>query len=314
MVERRESPDAEVGSADVEAAEESLVATVVLPIGVAIIMASLGLSLTVEDFRRVIVKPRGVAIGLTNLLLISPFLAFGTAELFGLEAGLAVGLVLLGASPGGAMANMLTHLARGDTALSITMTAISSVAAVVTVPLFLELATDRFGSGLDTDINMAPVVARVFLITIVPLALGMAARRRWTEWVVENYELTRRIALGVFVAIVIGAVAAEHQTVLDNLAEVAAATIALNVAAMTVSFSVAKLARLDDRQATAIAMELGIHNASLAIAVGAGIAAILAIPAAVYSSFMFISAGLFARLMYKRNGQAEPVPAPAGAS
>lgn len=297
-----------------EAAEESLVATVVLPVGVAIIMASLGLSLTLDDFRRVIVNPRGVAIGLTNLLLISPFLAFATAELFGLEAGLAVGLVLLGASPGGAMANMLTHLARGDTALSITMTAISSVAAVVTVPLFLELATNRFGLGLDTDIDMGPVVARVFLITIVPLALGMAARRRWTEWVEENYELTRRIALGVFVAIVIGAVAAENQTVLDNLAEVAAATIALNVAAMTVSFSVAKLARLDDRQATAIAMELGIHNASLAIAVGAGIATVLSIPAAVYSSFMFISAGLFARMMYKRNGQPQPAPAAAGAS
>jgi BASS family bile acid:Na+ symporter len=298
----------------VEAPGESVVASIVLPIGVAIIMASLGLSLTLDDFRRVIVNPRGVAIGLTNLIVISPLLAFVTAELFSLEAGLAVGLVLLGASPGGAMANMLTHLARGDVALSITMTAISSVGAVITVPLFLELATQRFGSGVDTDVNMAGVVARVFLITIVPLSLAMAARHRWPEWVEANYERVRRIALGVFVAIVIGAIVSENEVVLDNLAEVAAATIALNLAAMTVSFSVAKAARLDDRQATAISMELGIHNASLAIAVGASVATVLAIPAAVYSSFMFFSAGLFARLMYKRNGQAEPVPAPAGAS
>ena len=288
-----------------------MVASVVLPIGVAIIMASLGLGLTPDDFRRVFVYPRGVAIGIANLTVISPLLAFGTAELFGLEAGLAVGLVLLGASPGGAMANMLTHLARGDVALSITMTAISSVAAVVTVPLFLELATQRFGSGIDTDIEMAPIVARVFLITVVPLGLAMWARRRWPVWVQANYERVRRISLGVFVAIVIGAVATEHDTVLDNLAEVAAATIALNLAAMTISFSVAKAARLDDRQATAIAMELGIHNASLAIAVGASVATVLAVPAAVYSSFMFVSAGLFARLMYKRNAGAEPAPASA---
>ena len=294
--------------------EESVVASIVLPIGVAIIMASLGLSLTLEDFRRIFLYPRGIAIGIGNLLVISPLLAFGTAELFGLEAGLAVGLVLLGASPGGAMANMLTHLARGDTALSITMTAISSVAAVITVPLFLGLATERFGSGLDTDIEMAPIVARVFLITVVPLGLAMAARRRWPEWVEANHEQVRRISLGIFVAIVIGAVATEHDTVLDNLAEVAAATIALNLAAMTISFTVAKAAKLDDRQATAIAMELGIHNASLAIAVGASVATVLAIPAAVYSSFMFVSAGLFARLMYKRNGEAEPVAATAAAS
>jgi BASS family bile acid:Na+ symporter len=298
----------------VEAPGESVVASIVLPIGVAIIMASLGLSLTAEDFRRVLVRPRGVAIGLANLVVISPLLAFATAEAFGLAAGLAVGLVLLGASPGGAMANMLTHLARGDVALSITMTAVSSVGAVVTVPLFLELATERFGSGVDTDVEMGGVIARVFLITIVPLSLGMAARARWPGWVEENYELSRRIALGVFGAIVIGAIVSENETVLDNLAEVAAATIALNLAAMTVSFTVAKVARLDDRQATAIAMELGIHNASLAIAVGASVATVLAIPAAVYSSFMFFSAGLFARLMYKRNAGAEPAAAPASAS
>jgi bile acid:Na+ symporter, BASS family len=298
----------------VDAPGESVVAAIVLPVGVAVIMASLGLSLTLEDFRRVLVYPRGVAIGIANLTLISPLLAFGTAELFGLEAGLAVGLVLLGASPGGAMANMLTHLARGDVALSITMTAISSVAAVITVPLFLELATQRFGSGVDTDIEMLPIVIRVFLITIIPLGLAMWARRRWPEWVEANYERARRLALGVFGAIVIAAIVSENEVVFDNLAEVAGATIALNLAAMTISFCVAKVARLDDRQATAIAMELGIHNASLAIAVGASVATVLAIPAAVYSSFMFVSAGLFARLMYKRNAGAEPVAATAGAS
>jgi len=265
-------------------------------------MVSLGLSLTVADFRRVVSYPRGVAIGMLNLALISPALAFAVAELWSLEPALAVGLVLLGASPGGTTANMLTHLARGDTALSITMTAISSVAAVITVPLFLGLSTEHFDAGaLDQSVDMAAVVARVLVITVVPLALGMALRARSPERVAELEPKVKRIALGVFVAVVVGAVIAENDRVLDNLGEVALAAITLNLAAMTVSFVIARVAGLDDRQTTAIAIELGVHNATLAIAIGASIAAVLTIPAAVYSAFMFVSAGLFARLMYRRN-------------
>ena len=295
--------------------DQSLVASIGLPIALIGIMLSLGLGLTVDDFKRVIVYPKGVGIGLLNLLLISPVLAFAMAELFDLPAALAVGIVLLGASPGGAMANMLTHLARGDVALSVTMTAISSVAAVVTVPLFLGIAVDRFGAGLDADPEMLSVVARVFVITVIPLAIGMWLRAKRTEWVVRNYETARRAALVLFFAAVIGAIIAEHDTVFENFTDVAAAAIALNVIAMTISFAVAKLSRLSDRQATAISMELGIHNATLAIAVAATISTELAIPAAVYSSFMFISAGILARIMYRRNADGqEPVPTPAASA
>jgi bile acid:Na+ symporter, BASS family len=286
--------------------ETPVLATVILALSLMVIMASLGLGLTLADFRRIVVYPRGVGIGLTNLLLISPLLAFGMAELFGLPATLAVGIVLLGASPGGAMANMLTHLARGDVALSVTMTAISSVAAVITVPLFLGLAVERFGAGLETDIDMLPIVGRIFAIAIIPLGIGMLVRAKRPEWVERNYERFRRAALAFFVVAVIVAVVVEYDRVLDGFADVAAATIALNVSAMAISFTVARLARLDDRQSTAIAMELGIHNATLAIAVASTIDIELAIPAAVYSSFMFISAGLFARLMYNRNSVGSP--------
>jgi BASS family bile acid:Na+ symporter len=115
---------------------------------------------------------RGVAIGLANLLLISPLLAFGMAELFGLSSYLAVGLVLLGASPGGTMANMLTHLARGEVALSVTMTATSSVAALVTVPLFLGLAVSHFGAGEIGDVSMGGIVARMFRFCLA-MMVGM---------------------------------------------------------------------------------------------------------------------------------------------
>jgi BASS family bile acid:Na+ symporter len=285
--------------------EDSLFATALLPLALALIMISLGLSLTPADFRRVLEAPRGVAIGLANLLVLSPLLAFAVAELFSLEAGLAVGLVLLGASPGGTMANMLTHLAGGRVALSVTMTAVSSVAAVVTVPLFLSLAIDRFDAGgLTDDVAMGGVVARVFAITIVPLAIGMLIRARAPHWVAEHGAQTKRAALVAFVLVVAGAVASEWELVTDNFTSIALAALTLNVAAMALSFSIARAARLDDPSATAIALELGVHNGTLAIAVGASIATVLTIPAAVYSAFMFLTAGLFARVMHARNAAA----------
>lgn len=281
--------------------DDSIFATLLLPVALGVIMLSLGLSLTPADFKRVVVFPKGVAIGLSNLFVVSPLLAFGVAEAYGLAPALAVGLVILGASPGGVMANMLTHLARGDTALSITLTAISSAAAVITVPLFLELATNHFGARGFDDVGVAAIVLRVLLITVVPLSIGMYLRRRSPERVTATEPRVRKLALALFVLIVIGAVIAEHERVLDNLGEVALAAITLNVAAMAVSFSLSRLARLDDRQTTAVAIELGIHNATLAIAVAATISTVLTIPAAVYSAFMFITAGLFARAMARRN-------------
>src|SRR5687767_5937335 len=136
-------------------------ADVLLPLALVLIMSSLGLTLTPADFRRVVTAPRGVGIGLLNLLMISPLLAFGVGEIYGLTATLAVGVVLLGASPGGTTANMLTHLARGDVALSVSMTAVSSIAAVVTVPLFLSLGADHFGAAdISDEISMPGIAAR----------------------------------------------------------------------------------------------------------------------------------------------------------
>jgi bile acid:Na+ symporter, BASS family len=295
--------------------DQSAFALIGLPIALALIMGSLGLSLTVEDFKRVFTQPRGIFIGLTNLFFVSPLLAFGVAELYGLEALFAVGLVLLGASPGGATANLMTHLARGDTALSISMTALSSIAAVITVPLYLSLAISHFDAGVGDDVGMLGISARVFLITVVPVGIGMWIRARRNDWAVAKEPLAKRIALVAFVIVVVGAVAEEWGTVTDHFAELAIATLTLNVLAMTVSFTISRLARLDNPQSTAIAMELGIHNGTLAIAVAVLITDDLAIPAAIYSAFMFLTAGAFARLMYQRNAvEGQPlVTAPAAA-
>ena len=286
------------------AAEEGggLFATTLLPLSLAVIMISLGLSLTTEDFKRVVRYPKGVGIGLFNLLVISPLLAFAMAILFDLPPALAVGLVLLGASPGGTTANLMTHVAKGDTALSITMTGISSVAAVVTVPLYLGIAIGFFDANLANEPEMVGVAAKVFLITVVPLAIGMRIRAKRSEWAMRREGRAKNIALALFVVVVTGSILNESEAITDNFTDLALATLALNITAMAISFNVARLARLSNPQATAIAMELGIHNGTVAITVGAGIATILASPAAVYSVFMFFTAGVFARIMWRRNG------------
>jgi bile acid:Na+ symporter, BASS family len=292
--------------------DHSAFALIGLPVVLAIIMGTLGLSLTLDDFRRILVQPRGIVIGLANLFVLSPLLAFGVAELYGLDPVFAVGLVLLGASPGGAMANLLTHLARGDTALSISMTALSSLAAAVTVPLYLSLAIAHFDAGVGDDVSMGGIVARVFAITVIPVSIGMWVRARRTTWAVGNEPRLKRVALVAFIVVVVGAVADEWGTVTEHFTELAVAALTLNVLAMTCSYSVARLARLDDRQSTAVAMELGLHNGTLAIAVAVAINDDLAIPAAIYSAFMFITAGAFARLMYRRNeGAVAAAPATA---
>lgn len=148
---------------------------------------------------------------------------------------------------------------------------------------------------------MAGIVVRVFLITVVPLAIGMSVRHRFEDWVGRSYETARRLSLGLFVVVVIAAVASEADLTFDNIGSVAIAALLLNVAAMGIGFGVSRLARLNTRQATGIAMELGVHNSTVAIAVAALIDTEIAIPAAVYSMFMFVTAGSFARYIARRN-------------
>lgn len=285
----------------------SIFITALLPVSLFIIMFSLGMALTLADFRRVVVYPRGVVIGLGNLLLISPLLAFSLAVLFRLPPELAIGMVLLGGAPGGTTANMLTHLARGDTALSVTMTAISSLAAVVTVPFLLHVATGFFApvSG-QFELHMTAIVLKILVITLLPLTLGMIVRARAPVWTTRREPLAKRIATVFFVLVVAAALWAERTHIADNLKTVGLAVICLNVLAMTVSFLMAQLAGLGGPQATAISIELGVHNTTLAMAVGAMVAPVMVIPAAVYGVFMFFTAGAFARWMHARNAGVTP--------
>lgn len=282
--------------------ESSPVATALLSVALGVIMFALGTTLRGEQFRLVFTQPRGVLVGMTNLIVIAPLLALAIAHLSGLDPLLAAGLVLLGAAPGGVFANLLTHAARGATALSVSMTALSSTAAVITVPFWLGVALDAFSvPESDVDLDMPRIVARVLLTIAVPLAAGMLLAARRPEWVQARTHVFERIAFGTFVVVVITAIASQAGPVIDNLTDVALAALALNVGAMAIGFTAARLVRLDPPQATAISIELGVHNTALAIAIGTAVNDELAIPAAVYSTFMVFTAGAFAWFMHRRN-------------
>lgn len=280
----------------------SFFATTLLPLALFVIMTGLGLSLTLADFRRVALYPRGAVIGMANLLLLSPLLAFLAALAFDLPPELAVGMVLLGAAPGGTTANLLTHLARGDTALSVSMTAISSLVSVFTTPLFLGIATWYFlGAQSEADLNMGGIVLRVIFITLVPLSLGMVVRAWLPGFALGAEPWVKRAALVFFVIVVGGAMYEARNEALGMLFAVGAATLSLNLSAMSLSWFIARRARLDLRQSTAIAIELGVHNTTLTMAVGAMIAPVYMIPGAVYGIQMIITASLFVWLIQRRN-------------
>jgi BASS family bile acid:Na+ symporter len=292
--------------------DDNPITLIALPLGLVFIMFSLGMGLVKEDFLVVLRAPRGVIVGMANLLIVAPLLAVGVATIFNLPPILAVGLVLLGAAPGGTMANLLTHLARGETALSVTLTGISSALAVVTVPLYLSLSSAWFNlTGVDNDVEVLPIAGRVLAITLVPLIIGMAVKQRAPEWTLTNYHRFRVISLGLFVVIVAAAVGSEWGRVTEYLGSVLLAVITLNVLAMGISFMTARAARLSDRSSTAIALELGLHNATLAIAVGASLDPEMTIPAAVYGLFMWVTGGSFAYFMSRRNRQTEQLASPA---
>ncbi len=292
--------------------DDNPITLIALPLGLVFIMFSLGLGLVKEDFLVVLRAPRGVIVGMANLLIVAPLLAAGVAAVFNLPPVLAVGLVLLGAAPGGTMANLLTHLARGETALSVTLTGISSALAVITVPLYLSLSSAWFNlTGVDNDVEVLPIAGRVLAITLVPLIIGMTIKQRAPAWTLTNYHRFRVVSLGLFVIIVAAAVGSEWGRVTEYLGRILLAVIALNVLAMGISFAIARAARLSDRSSTAIALELGLHNATLAIAVGASLDPEMTIPAAVYGLFMWVTGGSFAYLMSRRNRQTEQLASPA---
>lgn len=279
---------------------------VVLPLALAFMMFAMGLALVAEDFRRVAVQPKAFAVGAVCQMLLLPLIALalvlGWQASFGLDPLLAVGFLVLAACPGGVTSNLLTHLAKGDTALSISLTAVISLASVVTIPFIVNFAIDLFLGREAVHLPLGETVAGIFAITTVPVLIGMAVRR-WAPAVALRAEPPARlVAAGLFVLIVAGAVVAEWDLLQANFADVGAAVLALNLTTMAMGWSVARALRLDRRAGIAISLETGLQNGTLAIFVAATLlgSEAMIVPAGVYSLIMFFTAGAFVAALLRR--------------
>lgn len=276
--------------------EASLLSNLLLPLALGMVMFGLGLGLTGEDFRRVAVLPRAVFVGLAVQSLLLPAVAFVIAKVFNLSPELAVGLMLLAASPGGATANIYSHLAKGDVALNITLTAVNSMLCLVTLPLILNFSLVHFMGAGNFVAPPFQKVIEVSVIIIVPVLIGMGLRRRAPGFAARMDRPVRAFSLLVLLLVIGLAISQEWTRLPGFFASVGLACLLFNLISLGAGYALPLAIRLPQRQAIAIAMEIGIHNGTLAIFIALNVlgSSAISIPAVAYSLIMFGTAAIFA--------------------
>jgi BASS family bile acid:Na+ symporter len=277
-------------------AEASTAIQVFIPTAIAIITLAMGLGLTAADFRRVVEAPRATLVGAFSQLVLLPAVGFVVAWAFALPPELAVGLVLLTAAPGGASSNLYTHLARGDVALSVTLTAISGVATIVTIPLVVALALDVF-LGHDHTVTMpvGETIRQIALVVALPLAAGMALRARKPLVAARLERGLLGLSVLLLLVLIAGAVAREASRVADSLRTLGLPMTVVAAAGMLLGFLASRLARLGRPQAVTIAIEVGMQNAALAIGLAMGPLQndAMAMPAVVYALLAYAACAIW---------------------
>lgn len=283
------------------APQSSALTTVFLPVALAIIMLGLGLSLTISDFKRVVLYPKAIIIGLVCQVIILPFICFFIAKIFNLPPVLAVGLMLLAASPGGPTANLYSHLAKGDVALNITLTAVNSLLTLFTLPFIVNFSVNYFMEA-DMAIPMQlKKIIEVFLIVLIPVSIGMFINAK-SPSISQKLNKPVKILSAVFlVLIIVAAVMKEKANIADYFQQVGIPALIFNLMSMLMGFYVPQLFKIDKKQSIAIGMEIGIHNGTLAIYIAMNVLAnsAMSIPPAIYSLIMFITAAIFGYFINK---------------
>lgn len=287
----------------------NVIIDVVLPLSLAFIMFSLGVGLTTEDFTLVFREPKAFGIGVANQMVVLPIVGFAIATAAGLEGELAVGVMILACCPGGVTSNILTKLAKGDTALSISYTAVVSVATVVTLPLIVGASMDHFMGEAAPEIDILGLGITIFLLTTVPVLIGMSVRH-FSPSRADSMEKGVNLAAAIlFVIIVLAAIASEWDTLMDNIGTLGPAVIVLNVIMLTIGYKSAVLLDLEAVRATTVSIESGIQNATVGITVGGLILAApdgglstLSLPSGVYGVLMYL---IIAPFLYWRINSVE---------
>lgn len=237
--------------------ESNFLTAVFLPLALFIIMTSMGMGLTLKDFRRVTVEPQGVILGLIAQLLILPAVGFLIASIFSLPPELAVGLIIIAACPGGSTSNMITYLIKGNVALSIALTAFSSFITVFTIPLVVNLAMQIFlGEGTTLQFSLLETTLKIAVITIIPVSLGMLIKHFTPQFAAKAEKLAKYLSLFFLAIIIFGIVLLERANLVSYIYQVGGATLALNIVTMALGYGIGTITKLP--QDSVKAMQCGL--------------------------------------------------------
>ena len=280
----------------------NIVTDIVLPLALAFIMFALGLGLTGNDFLKVIKQPRDFFLGAFSQIILLPVIAFILVKVWPIAPELAIGLMIIAAAPGGVTSNLLTSFAKGDVALSISLTAIISLLCVITIPFIVLTSVGLLGdTNTPLDISLMAISRDMFLIVTVPVILGMIFRRFASGITSKLEPLARKVSTILFVLVLLGAIAAEKENILSYFVQAGLITLALNIIMMIVAFYIAQLLASGVKQKICITIECGLQNGTLAIFVAVSIfdGGMYVIPAATYSLIMFATSLIFVYLVRK---------------
>ena len=281
-----------------------IVTDIILPLSLAFIMFSLGLGLTSSDFKRIIVQPKDFIVGAFSQIFILPLVAFILVLVWPLNPMIAVGVMILAAAPGGATSNILTSFAKGDVALSISLTAIISLLCVFTIPFIVISSLDFFSeSSLTNDIKVFDIAIRMFLIVTIPVLLGMVIRNFFNSFSANFEPIAKNISIFLFALVLIGAIISERENVISYFSQAGLITLVLNLIMMIIAFFLAKILGSGKKQRKAITIECGLQNGTLAIFIGTTLfnGETYIVPAATYSLIMFITSLIFIFIVRKVN-------------
>jgi bile acid:Na+ symporter, BASS family len=274
--------------------ENSILTAVFLPLALAFIMLGMGLSLTIKDFKNIFVFPKAVFIGLLNQMILLPIIAFGLILLFDLRGTMAIGLMILACCPGGATSNLISHLSRGDVALSVTLTAITSFITILTIPLIINFSLIHFGEEGYVTLPVLETIVQIMGVTVVPISIGMLLNYKFPKLSLRSDKPVRIISAVFFALIVIAAILKERANLVDYFIQAGPVTLLLNLATLGLGYLIAKVFLLPKKQQLTIAIESGIQNGTLGIMIAATLLqnSAMTIPVAIYSLIMFVPAVL----------------------
>ena len=278
------------------------IVTKIAPIALALIMLGLGLGLTLKDFTRVIVQPRDFLVGLFCQLILLPIIAFILIKIFNTPLELALGVMIIAAAPGGVTSNILTKFAKGDVALSISLTAIISLISIFSVPFVIFKSADLLQvSYMSKDISMVGISLKMFLVVAFPVLIGMLIRKFATDFIISKTKIVQRISIILFALVFLAIWIEEWDNILSFLAKAGSIALALNVIMMTIGYYVAKFLASGVEQRKCISLECGLQNGTLAVFVSTQLfdKMVYMVPTAAYALIMFVTSLLFIYIVRK---------------